>query len=104
MVVVSDFSKGLAVHNQCIERLWRDLWCTVIRINYVACQDLEDIGALDPNNDVHITCLHFVMLPRLNWHLKVFTDTWDRNPIFRGLQVSSADVGGRATWFITTAS
>ncbi|XP_077060990.1 uncharacterized protein LOC143759143 isoform X1 [Siphateles boraxobius] len=72
---------GKSVHNQRIERLWRDLWCTVIHIYYAAFRHLEDIGALDPNSDVHITCLHFVMIPRLNWHLKFFSDTWARHPL-----------------------
>ncbi|ROL48944.1 hypothetical protein DPX16_1884 [Anabarilius grahami] len=74
---------GKSVNNQRIERLWRHLWCSVIHIHicYAAFRHLEDIGPLDPNNEVHITCLHFVMLPRLNWHLKFFADTWDRHPL-----------------------
>uniref|UniRef100_A0A8C1J1H4 Integrase catalytic domain-containing protein n=1 Tax=Cyprinus carpio TaxID=7962 RepID=A0A8C1J1H4_CYPCA len=72
---------GKSVHNQRIERLWRDLWCTVIHIYYAAFRHLEDIGVLDPNSDVHITCLHYVMIPRLNWHLKFFSDSWARHPL-----------------------
>ncbi|CAM4574571.1 unnamed protein product [Leuciscus chuanchicus] len=71
-----------SVHNQRIERLWRDLWCTVIHIYYVAFQHLEDIAVIiDPNSDVHITCLHYVMIPRLNWHLKFFSDSWARHTL-----------------------
>ena len=57
------------------------MWCVVTNIYYAAFRYLEDIVVLDPNNDVHIICLHYVMLPRLNWHLNFFCETWDRHPL-----------------------
>ncbi|KAL0973697.1 hypothetical protein UPYG_G00209760 [Umbra pygmaea] len=70
---------GRSVHNQRIERLWRDLWCSVVNNYYAAFRYLEEIGALDPLQEVHLICLHYVMLPRLNWHLELFQRTWDRH-------------------------
>lgn len=72
---------GRSVHNQRIERLWRDLWCVVVANYYSAFRHLEEVGALDPDNDVHLICLHYVMLARLNWHLQMFTQTWDGHPL-----------------------
>uniref|UniRef100_A0A3P9AHD1 Integrase catalytic domain-containing protein n=2 Tax=Esox lucius TaxID=8010 RepID=A0A3P9AHD1_ESOLU len=68
---------GRSVHNQRIECLWRDLWCSVVNNYYAAFRYLEDIGALDPLQEAHLICLHYVMLPRLNWHLELFQRTWD---------------------------
>uniref|UniRef100_A0A8C1IZN1 Integrase core domain-containing protein n=1 Tax=Cyprinus carpio TaxID=7962 RepID=A0A8C1IZN1_CYPCA len=72
---------GRSVHNQRIERLWRDLWCSVLSNYYAAFHHLEDSGFLDPNNDLHILCLQFVMIPRINAHLNIFRSTWDRHPL-----------------------
>lgn len=42
---------------------------------------LESIGQLDQDQDLHIICLHYVFLSRLNWHLKEFIQMWDRHPL-----------------------
>ncbi|XP_042260464.1 uncharacterized protein LOC121891856 [Thunnus maccoyii] len=34
-------------------------------------------GALDPDDETHILCLHYVTLPRINMHFNVFRQTWD---------------------------
>ena len=72
---------GKSVHNQRIERLWRDLWTIVCGNYYTALRHLETIGALDPDNEVDLICLHYVMLPRLNRHLELFRDTWDNHAL-----------------------
>uniref|UniRef100_A0A673LYY8 Integrase catalytic domain-containing protein n=1 Tax=Sinocyclocheilus rhinocerous TaxID=307959 RepID=A0A673LYY8_9TELE len=48
---------------------------------YAAFHHLEDSGFLDPNNDLHILCLQFVMIPRINAHRNIFKSTWDRHPL-----------------------
>ncbi|KAA0712532.1 hypothetical protein E1301_Tti019072 [Triplophysa tibetana] len=40
-----------------------------------------DIGALDADQDLHTLCLHYVFLPRLNWHLQLFVRMWDKHPL-----------------------
>ena len=72
---------GKSVHNQRIERLWRDVWCIVACNYYATFRYLEDVGLLDPDQDLHIICLHYVFLPRLNWHLQEFVRMWDRHPL-----------------------
>ncbi|XP_048017201.1 uncharacterized protein LOC125249055 isoform X1 [Megalobrama amblycephala] len=70
---------GRSVHNQRIERLWHDIWCSVLSNYYAAFHHLEDTGFLDPNDDLHIACPQFVMIPRINAHLDIFRSTWDRH-------------------------
>ncbi|XP_016309000.1 uncharacterized protein LOC107663313 isoform X1 [Sinocyclocheilus anshuiensis] len=72
---------GKSVHNQRIERLWRDVWCSVVSNYYATFRHLESIDQLDPDQDLHIICLHYVFLSRLNWHLKEFIQMWDRHPL-----------------------
>jgi hypothetical protein len=42
---------------------------------------LEEVGLLNPDEDSHIICLHYIFLPRLNWHLREFIRMWDRHPL-----------------------
>ncbi|XP_058876902.1 uncharacterized protein LOC131731670 [Acipenser ruthenus] len=71
-----------SVHNQCIERLWRDVWYTVTSNYYVALQYLQAIQALDPDDEIHMICSQHVIIPRLNMHLDMFCRGWDRHPLY----------------------
>lgn len=42
---------------------------------------LESVGILDPNNDLHLFCLHFVYLPRINRHLNSWREAWVKHPM-----------------------
>jgi hypothetical protein len=42
---------------------------------------MEDIGLLDPADEVHIWCLHYVFQPRINSHLQQFHEGWNHKPI-----------------------
>ena len=53
---------GRSVHNQRIERLWRDVYDGVINIYYELFHHLEDCGVLQPTDEIHLYCLHFVFL------------------------------------------
>ncbi|XP_067054671.1 uncharacterized protein [Acropora muricata] len=72
---------GRSVHNQRIERLWRDVFygCTHTFYNLFSC--MEDSGILDPSNEIHIFALHYVFLPRLNSQLTQFANGHARAPI-----------------------
>ena len=64
---------GKSVHNQRIERLWRDLFYQVVCLFY----HIENCGVLDPDNNVHIFVLHYVFIPRINQCLNQFVQSWN---------------------------
>ncbi|RMX42821.1 hypothetical protein pdam_00025611 [Pocillopora damicornis] len=72
---------GRSVHNQRIERLWKDLFtgCTYLFYN-IFCH-MEECGILDNANKLHLAALHYVFVPRINRHLSLFTDGHNRSPI-----------------------
>ena len=51
---------GRSVHNQRIERLWRDLFCGCISYFYYLFYKFENDGILDPDNPLDIYALHTV--------------------------------------------
>ena len=61
---------GRSVHNQRIERLWRDLFEGVTYIYYHLFYHLEDNGTLEPANPIHLFSLHYVYVPRINRHIE----------------------------------
>ena len=70
------FITGSSTHNQRIERLWVDMRQSVTFLYYRLFYFLEQQGALDPLNEVHLYALHYVYVARLNHALKVFQDGW----------------------------
>lgn len=68
---------GKSVHNQRIERLWRDLFQGVSCTYYYLFNHLEDAGLLDILDEKDIFSLHYVYLPLINNHLKVWVDSWN---------------------------
>ena len=49
---------GSSVHNQRVERLWKDMHDCVTKLFYKLFYYLEELGTLNPNDDVHIFALH----------------------------------------------
>ncbi len=72
---------GRSVHNQRIERLWRDLFTGCTYIFYNLFYHMEDQGILDPSNECNLAALHYVFLPIINRHLKVFAEGHNRAPV-----------------------
>ena len=48
---------GRSVHNQRIERLWRDVFTCVLSLYYTLFTHLEECGVLNPNDDVDLFLL-----------------------------------------------
>ena len=72
---------GRSVHNQRIERLWRDLFQGCIRFYYFLFYSLEEVGLLDPASEVDICALHFVYLPIIQSQVDMFREAWCNHPL-----------------------
>ncbi len=72
---------GRSVHNQRIERLWVDVYASVTTLYYNLFYFMEDAGLLDVESEIHLFCLHFVFVPRINSSLDAFRDAWSHHPL-----------------------
>ena len=72
---------GRSVHNQRIERLWRDVFSGCISLYYRLFYFLEEHGLLDPTDDKDLFSLHYVYLPRINHQLSLFRLAWNHKPL-----------------------
>ena len=68
------------MHNQRIERLWREVNNIVCSrfINIFSC--LESL-ALDSTNELHLFVLHYVYTPLINQSLNELTEAWNNHPL-----------------------
>ena len=72
---------GSLVHNQRIERLWREVHRLVVRPFKNLFYSMEDQNILDPLNELHLFCLHLVFLPCINLALKEFMLQYNDHPM-----------------------
>ena len=72
---------GSSVHNERIERMWRDVSRSVIVPFKGVFTTLEDQGILDANNEVDLFCLHAVFTGRINASIKEFIRSWNSHPL-----------------------
>ena len=72
------FITGRSVHNSRIERLWRDVFqsCTINVFRH-----LEEVQELNIDNELHLFCLHYVFIPRINASLQSFQQAWNSHPM-----------------------
>ena len=72
---------GRSVHNQRIERLWRDLFCGCIEFFYRLFYDMEDEGLLNRDDVCDLYSLHIVFLPVIQLQLDVFREGWAQHQL-----------------------
>jgi hypothetical protein len=72
---------GRSVHNQRVERFWRDLFVGCISVFYHLFHHLEDCSLLDSTNVLDLFSLHFVYLPYINYSMNMFINAWCSHPL-----------------------
>ena len=72
---------GCSVHNQRIERLWRDMHKSATLLFYKLFYYMEHHAILDHLNERHLWALHYIFIPRINLCLKEFVNGWNNHPI-----------------------
>lgn len=73
--------QGSSVHNQRIERLWRDTRTAVVEYFRRLFLFMEENNILEIENDQDLFCLHYVYIPRINQSLSKFKRTWNNHKL-----------------------
>ena len=73
------FITGRSVHNQRIERFWRDMFTGCTSVFYYLFYNLEERGLLLPSDEIDLFALHHAFLPQINNHLKIFSQAYNRH-------------------------
>ena len=72
---------GRSVHNQRIERLWRDVYQGCLSLYYNLFTYLERCQFLDPCNELHLFILHYIYQPRIQQSLNSFRQAYINHPL-----------------------
>lgn len=77
----SSMITGSSVHNERVERLWRDVNRCVGSVFSNIFQTLERNSMLNPLNETDLYCLHYIFLPRINKCITEFKETWNNHSL-----------------------
>uniref|UniRef100_A0A1X7VI81 Integrase core domain-containing protein n=1 Tax=Amphimedon queenslandica TaxID=400682 RepID=A0A1X7VI81_AMPQE len=70
---------GHSVHNQRIERLWRNVFTECTSYYHSIIYSLEDSGLLDKSKEADIFALIFVHMEDVQQQLTLFKDVWNHH-------------------------
>ncbi len=71
---------GTSVHNQRIERLWREV-NSIVCCRFVNIFSYLESSVLDTTNELHLFVLHFVYTLLINQALNELTEAWNCHPL-----------------------
>ena len=72
---------GRSIHNQRIERMWRDVFVYVLQYFHNLFYFMESHNIVDPDDEVHLFALQYVYTPRVNRALDYFSLQWNNHPM-----------------------
>lgn len=72
---------GSSVHNERIERMWRDVHRCVVSTFSDMFTSLEREDLLGPTNEVDLYCLHHIFFPLISKNLSEFKESWNNHSI-----------------------
>ena len=72
---------GKSIHNQRIERLWRDLFSGCICFFYYFFYFLEDTEILNIEDQLDLYALHHAFIPVIQKQLDIFMQAWGSHPL-----------------------
>ncbi|MGH0133436.1 UNVERIFIED_CONTAM: hypothetical protein FKN15_032326 [Acipenser sinensis] len=64
-----------------IERLWRDVFSSVLGLFYQIFYNLEAEALLNPDNEIHLYAFHWAFLPQVQRHLQFFKEVWNNHKL-----------------------
>ena len=72
---------GLSVHNQWIERLWREVFIQVGQFYYTLFYQMEENGILESTSIIDLFCLYYIFLSRINKQLNLLVEAWNNHAV-----------------------
>ena len=73
--------RGASVHNQRIERLWRDVFCKALDRFYKVFKHMEDHHILDTADPIHMFSLQYTFTPRIQRCLQNWVQAHNSHPV-----------------------
>ena len=73
--------QGSSVHNQRLERLWRDMRKMATEYFWLFFHFLERNDLLNPNDELDLAALDYVFIPRINENLEKFKVSWNNHKL-----------------------